>query len=66
MLRLSDAGMFADAEALGDRCQELAEEGAALGTFYSEVLVTGFAETLTGLLRAHVLACGSPTQLNSR
>jgi hypothetical protein len=68
VLDSSDAGIVADAEALGDRCQELAEEGAALGTFYSEVLVTGFAETLTGLLRAHVSACGfsDPAELSLR
>ncbi len=68
VLDSTDAGMVADAEALGDRCQELSEEGEALGTFYSEVLISGFAETLAGLLRAHVATCGfsDPAELSLR
>ena len=68
VLDSSDPGIVADAEALGDRCQELGEEGQALGTFYSEVLVTGFADTLAGFLRTHVSACGfsDPAELSLR
>jgi len=54
----SDASMIAEADEVGTRCCELAERGNDLGTWYAEVLISGFTETLEGLVRGHVSDAG--------
>lgn len=58
VLALTDAGMIADAEEVRERCRELGEVGETLATFYSEVLIVGFTDTLARLVGAHVSDSG--------
>jgi uncharacterized protein len=54
----SDASMIAEADEVSTRCRELAEKGDGLGTWYAEVLISGFTETLERLVRQHVSDAG--------